>query len=155
MAVAVVTDTTNYLPPELLAGHDVHQVSLYVGWNGSLRPESQITDLEQFYEDLRRAATVATTSQPSVGDVLEVYEPLLAKGRDVVSIHLSAGLSGTMNAAMQARDATAHPERIEVVDSQTGCGGLGLAVLAAARAAAAGASREEVAQAAVHAHATA
>jgi DegV family protein with EDD domain len=151
MAVAVVTDTTHYLPPELLAGHDVHQVPLYVGWNGTLKPESQIDDLGRFYDELRTAATVPTTSQPSVGDVLAVYEPLLADGREIVSIHLSAGLSGTVAAAAQARAATAHAERIDVVDSQTGCGGLGLAVLAAVRAAAAGASRAEVAGAAVRA----
>jgi DegV family protein with EDD domain len=151
MAVAVVTDTTHYLPPELLAVHDVREVSLYVGWDGTLEPEAQIDDLARFYEDLRRAATVPTTSQPSVGDVLAVYEPLLEDGRDIVSIHLSADLSGTVAAAQQARAATAHPERIDVVDSQTGCGGLGLAVLAAARAASAGASREEVVDAAVRA----
>ncbi len=148
MAVAVVTDTTHYLPPELLAGLDVHEVSLYVGWDGALRRESEITDLGAFYDDLRTAATVPTTSQPSVGDVLEVYQPLLQAGRDVVSVHLSAGLSGTLGAAQQARDATTAPERIEIVDSETGCGGLGLAVLAAARAASAGASRAEVAEAA-------
>jgi DegV family protein with EDD domain len=151
MAVAVVTDTTHYLPPELLAVHDVREVSLYVGWDGTLEPEAQIDDLPRFYEDLRRAATVPTTSQPSVGDLLAVYEPLLEDGRDIVSIHLSAGLSGTVAAAQQARAATAHPESIEVVDSQTGCGGLGLAVLAAARAASAGASGEEVVEAAVRA----
>jgi DegV family protein with EDD domain len=148
MAVAVVTDTTHYLPPALLADLGVREVSLYVGWDGGLRRESEITDLGVFYDDLRTAATVPATSQPSVGDVLAVYEPLLAEGRDIVSIHLSAGLSGTMASAQQARAATAAPERIEVLDSETGCGGLGLAVLAAARAASDGASREEVAEAA-------
>ena len=148
MAVAVVTDTTHYLPAALLADLGVREVSLYVGWDGALRRESEITDLGAFYDELRTAATVPATSQPSVGDVLAVYEPLLADGRDIVSIHLSAGLSGTMASAQQARAATAAPERIEVLDSETGCGGLGLAVLAAARAASDGASREEVAEAA-------
>src|SRR5215208_5322272 len=150
MAVAVVTDTTHYLPRPLLAAHDVHEVSLYVGWpgNGDLRRESDIADLGSFYDELRTAATVPTTSQPSVGDVLAVYEPLLAPGHDIVSIHLSAGLSGTVSTAEQARAASSRPERIEVVDSETGCGGLGLAVLAAARAASGGASTDEVAEAA-------
>jgi len=148
MAVAVVTDTTHYLPAALLADLGVREVSLYVGWDGALRRESEITDLGAFYDELRTAATVPATSQPSVGDVVAVYEPLLADGRDIVSIHLSAGLSGTMASVQQARAATAAPERIEVLDSETGCGGLGLAVLAAARAASDGASREEVAEAA-------
>ncbi len=148
MTVAVVTDSTHYLPPALLADLDVHEVSLYVGWDGELRREVDIVDLGAFYDDLRTAATVPTTSQPSVGDVLAVYDPLLAAGRDIVSVHLSAGLSGTVSAAQQARAATKDPDRIEVVDSETGCGGLGLAVLAAARAASAGASHEEVVEAA-------
>jgi DegV family protein with EDD domain len=148
MAVAVVTDTTHYLPPALLADLDVREVSLYVGWEGGLRRESEIADLGAFYDELRTAATVPATSQPSVGDVLEVYEPLLAEGRDIVSIHLSAGLSGTLGSVRQARAATSAPERIEVVDSETGCGGLGLALLAAARAASDGATRGDVAEAA-------
>ena len=153
MAVTVVTDTTHYLPHELIADLGVREVSLYVGWDGGLRRESEIVDLGAFYDELRTAATVPATSQPSVGDVLEVYEPLLAEGREIVSIHLSAGLSGTLASAQQARAATRAPERIEVVDSETGCGGLGLAVLAAARAASDGASREEVAETARRARA--
>jgi DegV family protein with EDD domain len=155
MPVAVVTDTTHYLPPALLAEHDVHEVSLYVGWpgDGGLRRETDISDVAAFYDELRTAATVPTTSQPSVGDILAVYERLLAQGRDVVSIHLSAGLSGTLGSAERARAGCSAPERIEVVDSETGCGGLGLAVLAAAGAASAGASRGEVAEAARRARA--
>jgi DegV family protein with EDD domain len=150
MAVAVVTDTTHYLPPALLAAHDVHQVSLYVGWpdGRDLRPESAIDDLGRFYDELRTAATVPTTTQPSVGDMLAVYEPLLESGHEIVSIHLSAGLSGTVGSAQQARAASSRPERITVLDSETACGGLGLAVLAAARAASAGASADEVTEAA-------
>src|ERR687889_353590 len=108
MAVAVVTDTTHYLPHALLAGLGVREVSLYVGWpdDGGLRREADIDDLGAFYDGLRTAATVPTTSQPSVGDVLAVYEPLLADGHDVVSVHLSAGLSGTVGAAEQARAAS-------------------------------------------------
>jgi DegV family protein with EDD domain len=151
--LALVVDSTHYLPRETVARHELHEVSLYVNWHGEARRESDITDLGAFYDELRTAATVPATSQPSVGDVLAVYEPLLAEGRDIVSIHLSAGLSGTMASAQQARAATAAPERIEVLDSETGCGGLGLAVLAAARAASDGASREEVAEAARRARA--
>jgi DegV family protein with EDD domain len=142
MAVAVVTDTTHYLPRPLPDG--VHDVPLHVGWDGDLRPESGIADLGAFYDELRTAATVPTTSQPSVGDLRGLYDRLLAEGHDVVSVHLSAGLSGTVAAAEQARAACAAPERVEVVDSETGCGGLGLAVLAAHHAAASGAAREEV-----------
>jgi DegV family protein with EDD domain len=149
MAVAVVTDSTHYLPSALLRSHDVREVSLYVEWPGTrdLRREAGI-DAAAFYDELRTAATVPATAEPSVADVLAVYEPLLAGGRDIVSIHLSAALSGTVHAATQARTASGATERIEVVDSETACGGLGLAVLAAARAASAGASHTEVDEAA-------
>jgi DegV family protein with EDD domain len=154
MAVAVVTDTTHYLPPALLRAHDVREVSLYVEWPGTteLRREADV-DAGAFYEEVRTAATVPATAEPSVDDLLEVYAPLLAAGRDIVSIHLSARLSQTVRVAQLARVTTGEPERIEVLDSESGCGGLGLAVLAAARAASAGASRPDVAEAARRARA--
>jgi DegV family protein with EDD domain len=138
-STAVVADTTSYLPPELLSEHDVHLVSLYVGIEGEQERESDVQDLQDFYERLRKSGEAVTTSQPSVGDFIAVYEPLLAEGREIVSIHLASGISGTYESAMQARERlTAEGkggERIVVCDSRTGCGGMGLMILAAARAA--------------------
>jgi DegV family protein with EDD domain len=151
---AVVTDTTAYLPDELIAEHGIHRVSLYVTVDGVQRPESEIaaTDYDDFYERLRRSEGGATTSQPSVGDFLSVYEPLLAEGKDVVSVHISSGISGTCGSANQARrqliDGGKGGERIHILDSRTACGGQALTVLAAARAAAEGASGAEAMQAA-------
>ena len=143
-STAVVADTTSYLPPDLLAENDVHLVSLYVGIEGDQERESDLTDLHAFYERLRASDETVTTSQPSVGDFISVYEPLLAEGREIVSIHLSSGISGTYESAMQARERlTAEGkggERIVVSDSHTGAGGMGLMVLAAAHAAEKGAS---------------
>jgi DegV family protein with EDD domain len=143
-STAVVADTTSYLPSNLLAEHDVHLVSLYVGIEGEQDRESDLTDLHAFYERLRSSDQTVTTSQPSVGDFIAVYEPLLAEGREIVSIHLSSGISGTYESAMQARERlTAEGkggERIVVCDSLTGAGGMGLMVLAAANAAEKGAS---------------
>src|SRR3954469_1267415 len=146
-STAGVADTTSYLPPELLAKHDVKQVSLYVGLEGDQERESDITDLHAFYERLRISDQTVTTSQPSVGDFISVYEPLLADGREIVSIHLSSGISGTCESAMQARERLTADgkggERIKVCDSRTGAGGMGLIVLAAAAAAEAGAGAAE------------
>jgi DegV family protein with EDD domain len=146
-STAVVADTTSYLPPELIARHDVHLVSLYVGIEGEEERESEIDDLQGFYERLRRSGEAVTTSQPSVGDFIAVYEPLLSEGKEIVSIHLSAGISGTYESAMQARERlTAEGkggERIVIIDSRTGCGGMGLMILGAARAAEQGASAGE------------
>jgi DegV family protein with EDD domain len=149
--VAVVTDSTSYLPADLVAAGDVHVVSLYVNDAGSQRREADIDDYAAFYAGLRDASTLPTTSQPSVGDFLAVYEPLAASGREIVSVHLSGGISGTVEGARQAADevARSHPDaRIAVVDSTVGAGALGLVVLAAVARAGAGAGCDEVAAAA-------
>jgi DegV family protein with EDD domain len=140
-SVAVVTDTTHYLPRELADANDLHQVSLYVHWQGRADRESDLPDFDAYYEYLRTASELPTTSQPSVGDFVAVYEPLLADGRDVVSIHLAAGMSGTYESALQAKaqmDERGAGGRIEVMDSATACGGFGFVALAAAAAARAG-----------------
>jgi DegV family protein with EDD domain len=146
-STAVVADTTSYLPPELLAKHDIKLVSLYVGIEGDQDRESDIDDLHGFYERLRASDQTVTTSQPSVGDFVAVYEPLLAEGKEIVSIHLASGISGTVESALQARERlTAEGkggERIVVCDSRTGCGGMGLMILAAAHAAEKGANAAE------------
>ena len=149
-STAVVADTTSYLPPELIAEHDVHLVSLYVGIEGEQQRESDIEDLQGFYERLRISGEAVSTSQPSVGDFIAVYEQLLAEDKEIVSIHLSAGISGTYESAMQARERLEAEgkggERIVVIDSRTGCGGMGLMILAAARAAEKGASAAEASE---------
>jgi DegV family protein with EDD domain len=144
----VVCDTTAYLPAEVVAERGIHLVSLYVGLDGELQRESEITDYAEFYERLRTSRSKVTTSQPSIGDFVEVYEPLLTAGKEVVSIHISSGISGTCEAAEQARDRLLEEgkggERIRIYDSQTGCGGLGLCALAACAAADAGGGGEGV-----------
>ena len=148
--VAVVTDSTSYLPPELIDRHRIEVVPLYVVFGGDRTvPEIEITDYPAFFEELRTAEKLPTTSQPSVGDFRSTFEPLLADGGEVVSVHISGGLSGTPEAARQAKEALTRDgrggERIEVVDSTTAAGGLGFMVLAAAKAAADGGSAKEVA----------
>ena len=148
--VSVVTDSTSYLPPELIERHGIHVVPLYIVFGGD-RPvrEVDITDYPAFFEEVRTAERHPTTSQPSVGDFTSVFEPLLADGGEVVSIHISGGLSGTPEAARQAKETLerdgAGGERIQVVDSTTAAGGLGMMVLTAAKAAADGLGAAEVA----------
>ena len=147
--VAVVTDTTTYLPPSLLERWDISRVSLYVGWDGDLRPEREYEDLDAFYVRLRDSPTLPVTSQPSVGDFLAVFEPLADAGRDIVAVHIASGLSGTCESGREAaRDlAERHRVRTEVVDGRTGAGGLGCLVVAAARAAEGGADVDGVLEA--------
>src|SRR4051812_46896283 len=145
--VAVVTDTTTYLPAALIDRWGVQQVSLYVGWNGQLHPEHDYDDLDAFYRRLEESPELPTTSQPAVGDFLTRFEPLVRAGRDVVSIHLAEGLSGTCASAREAAqllEGEGHPGRVEVIDGETGAGGLGCLVLVAARAAERGAPLDAV-----------
>jgi DegV family protein with EDD domain len=136
MAVAIVSDTCHYLPRDLLEANRIHQVSLYVHWPDETLRESEIESYDAYYERLRTSRDLPTTSQPSIGDFLAVYEPLLDAGDDIVSIHLAGGMSGTVRAAEQAREQLdSRAERVHVIDSATACGGEGLVVLAAAAAA--------------------
>ena len=145
--VAIVTDSTPYLPQRLIERWRIDQVSLYVGWEGELRPEPEYEDLDAFYARLHDSPQLPTTSQPSAGDFLACFEPLVSAGRDVVSIHLASGLSGTCESAREAARMIAeagHPGRVEVLDSQTGAGGLGCLVIVAASVAEQGATLETV-----------
>jgi DegV family protein with EDD domain len=147
--VAVVTDSTTYLPPDLIERWGIQQVSLYVGWNGDRLPEQEY-ELNDFYTRLRETPELPSTSQPSVGDFLACFEPLVSSGRDVISIHIASGLSGTCESAREAARELAGkdlPGRVEVVDGQTGAGGLGCLVLSAARAAEQGSTLDDVAEA--------
>jgi fatty acid kinase fatty acid binding subunit len=146
-AVAVATDSTHYLPRELAAREDVHQISLYVGWKGESERELEMPSFDAFYDRLRSEPELPTTSQPSIGDFLAVWEPLLEAGHEIVSIHLAGGISGTCEAARQAHGLLSERglgDRVEVLDSESGCGGTGLLVLAAAAAARAGADKDAV-----------
>ncbi|HYM55690.1 MAG TPA: DegV family protein [Solirubrobacteraceae bacterium] len=145
--VAVATDSTNYHPRALADREGVHQVSLYVGWKGEPERELAMDGFEDFYRRLRSDPELPTTSQPSIGDFLAVWEPLLEAGRDVVSIHLAGGISGTCEAARQAHGLLAERglgDRVAVIDGETACGGTGLLVLAACAAARAGAGKDAV-----------
>lgn len=133
MSVRIVTDTTAYLPAELVREHEIGIVSLTVHWETESEREIEIPDLSAFYDRLRSAERLPTTSQPSIGDFVAVYKPLLEAGHDILSVHISGGLSGTYQTAELARRQLETdgfgPGRILVLDSRSACGGLGAVVL--------------------------
>jgi DegV family protein with EDD domain len=146
-SVAIVSDTTAYLPAEVVRDNEINLVSLYVNWEDRSERELDMPNFDDFYDRLRTTERLPTTSQPSIGDFLDVYEPLVQRGFDVVSVHISGGISGTVEAARQAKERLAERglgDRVTVVDSERACGGLGLVALAGARAANAGAPLAEV-----------
>jgi DegV family protein with EDD domain len=147
--VAVATDSTNYLPAGLAHEQGVHQVSLYVGWGGNPERELEMDGFDAFYKRLGEDPELPSTSQPSIGDFLTVWEPLIESGHDIVSIHLAGGISGTYEAARQAHELLAERGlggRVNVIDGETACGGTGLLVLAACAAARAGLDMQAVAE---------
>src|ERR1700759_4035839 len=92
--VAVATDSTHYLPRELAAREDVHQISLYVGWEGESERELEMPSFDVFYERLRTDPVLPSTSQPSIGDFLTVWEPLLEAGDGRLPIHPAGRIPG-------------------------------------------------------------
>jgi len=142
--VAIVTDSTAYLPTGLAAELGVTVVPLYVVLNG----ESGIEGVDVTPSDLARALSdrraSVTTSRPTPEDFTEAYRKAWADGADgVVSVHLSSELSGTWDAARLAA-AECGSDAVRVVDSRSAAMGLGFAVLSAAEAAGAGSSLDEV-----------
>lgn len=148
MSVRIVTDTTAYLPSEVLAEHQIGVVSLSVNWGDESHREIDMPDFSAFYDRLRSADRLPTTSQPSVGDFLAAYEPLLEDGHDILSVHISGDLSGTLLTAETARRQLEsdglETGRIRVVDSLSTCGGLGALTLAGVHHANSGATLQEV-----------
>ncbi|MFY9265075.1 MAG: DegV family protein [Solirubrobacterales bacterium] len=148
MPVQIVCDSTTYLTREQIAEYAIKEVSLSVVWLDSSRAELEITDLDAFYDELRAMKQLPTTSQPSVGEFLDVYRPIAESGDDIVSLHFSSGISGTYDSAVQAKQQLLREgvgsSRISVIDTGSACGGYGMIALAAATSARNGDSHSEV-----------
>lgn len=143
--VAVVTDSTADLPAELRQALGIRVVPLNVHFGDEVFKDGVEMTPEGFWEKLRQSPHHPRTSQPAPGDFLTVYRELEAAGHPICSIHISAEMSGTLQSAQVAAEMLGSPGGIEVVDSRSVSMGLGLVVLAAARAAQRGASLPEVA----------
>jgi DegV family protein with EDD domain len=142
--VAVVTDSTSYLPRELVEQHGIEVVPLQVVIGGQAHDEGGETS-SQTVTDALKSWTPVTTSRPGPAAFADAYDRAAERGAaGVVSVHLSSQMSGTVESAQLA--AKEAPLRVEVVDSRSLGMGLGFAVLAAARLAADGGSVDDVAQ---------
>ena len=144
MTVKIVTDSTADLPDELVKEMGITVVPLYVRFGEEvLRDRVDISE-DEFYERLTHDPVYPNTTQPTPQDFVDVYQKLSPAADGIVSIHLSAKLSGTCNSALMARETVGKECPIEVVDSETLSMALGLIVIAAATAAKAGKSMDEV-----------
>jgi DegV family protein with EDD domain len=141
----IVTDSGTDVPftPEEAASHHVHIVPLRVELGGRSYREGIDIQQDRFYELLETTPDLPTTSQPSQGDFEETYRRLAKTDPSILSIHMSSGLSGTVNAARTA--AAGVPEAdVAIFDTRTLSVGAGWQVEAAARAAKAGWPRERI-----------
>jgi DegV family protein with EDD domain len=145
LAVRIVTDTTADLPLQLAHDLGISVVPLSVIFGEEVYREGIDIDHDLFYEKLIRGNVMPTTSAPSVGDFLEVYEPLLRETDEIVSVHISSKLSAThANACQAAQELAGRGARIEVVDSHAVSLALALVTLEALRAAREDRSIEEI-----------
>ena len=143
--VGIVTDSTAYLPLEFKEKYQIEVVSLVVNYDDKSVPEEGIfyQGLDDFYNWLRQASVLPTTSQPSTGDFLEAYKRLSERVESIVSIHISGGISGTVGSAAAAAQMLPDLD-ITVINSGTTSIGLYMVVQAAALTAAAGLGKEKV-----------
>lgn len=138
MVVKIVTDSSCDLPAQLVQELGITVVPLYVRFGKETYRERVDISEDEFYQRLQHDPIHPNTIQPSPQDFADVYQKLSAKADGIVSIHISAKLSGTCNAALQGKEMIEKKCPIEVVDSQLTTMGLGLIAMAAAKMAKAG-----------------
>lgn len=144
MTIKIVTDSTCDLPEAIVAEHGITVLPLYINIGERSYLDGVELTREEFYEQLPSYQTPPTTSAPGTGTFVQAYERLANEGaEEVLSIHIAQSLSGVMNAAQSAAEST---DVIPVTTFDAGqiTLGTGLLVRAAAKAAAAGASMQEI-----------
>ena len=142
--VAVVTDSTAYIPKDIRDKHPITVVPQVVTWGEEVFEDDVTITPEQFYARLRTAKIMPKTSQVSVVNMHKAFENLLAQGYEVLGMFVSSKLSGTFQSANLAREElTSGKEKIHLIDSETVSMALGFQVLTVARAAQEGASATE------------
>ena len=145
MTVRIVTDSSADLPAELAQQHQITVLPCYVVMDGQTLKDGVDIQADDFYRRLQAGGPTPTTAQPTVADFQAVYQDLTSQGDQVVSIHVSRKLSGTLNSAEQAKGSL-DGEAVEIIDSRLAAMPLGLVVLEAAALAAEGGSHQEVAE---------
>ncbi len=150
---AVVTDSTAYIPTEYISKYNIIVAPQVLIWEGQTFRDGVDIHPKEFYSRLQTSKTMPTTSQVSPAAMQEIFQALVEKEMEVLGIFISSKLSGTIQSALQAREAMgAAGEKVTLVDSQSTAMALGFQVLEAARAMEAGASLKECATVAENAH---
>jgi DegV family protein with EDD domain len=142
--IAVVTDSTTYMPPELVKKYSISVAPQVLIWGDETYKDGVDIKSQEFFTRLKTAKVMPTTSQVAVVSFQEIFQDLVDKGHEVLALLVSSRLSGTVQSAMQARDLMSSArEKVNVVDSQSVAMALGFQVLAVARALEDGASLKD------------
>lgn len=142
--VGIITDSTAYLPQDLLNQYAITVVPQVLIWGEQTYEDGIDIQPNEFYQKLATAKVMPTTSQVSVPNMRKAFQGLLEQGQDVLGIFISSKLSGTLQSAIQGRELLEKDkDHVELIDSQTTAMAMGFQVLAAARAASQGASLAE------------
>jgi DegV family protein with EDD domain len=140
--VAIVTDSTAYIPKDVVEEYQIQVIPLHLHWGEETFLDGVDIQPEEFYTRLKHSNVNPTTSQPTPAAFKDVYEKLLKGGFEIINILISSKLSGTVDSAVQAK--SFFPDApIEIVDSQSTAMAMGFQVLAVTRAVADGASLAE------------
>ncbi len=151
--IAIVTDSTCDIPEQYCRESSVHVVPLYVRFGARSYREGVDLSLEEFYSRMKARKELSTTSQPSPGDFLLTYQNLIEEGKSVISIHISEKVSGTVNAARNARSIIQEDNDeadITIIDSRIAGAGLGMMVERAVEMASQGVEKKEIVKALMH-----
>lgn len=140
MAVKIVTDSLSDITPQFGEELGISVAPLYVRFGEEIYKDRIEMTTDEFYRRLVHGDVFPTTTQPSPGDFLEVYNKLAKEADEILVVTLSSKLSGTYQSALQAKNLFEGKSRIEVIDSQKVGMGLGLIVMSALKAAKAGAN---------------
>lgn len=143
--VRIVTDSTADIPQELREALGIEMVPLKVHFGDETFLDAVTIQSDQFFDKLKHAQALPTTSQPSPVEFLETYKRIEAEqpGTAIISIHLAAVLSGTYQSAVLAKSMLENEANVTVLDSKSASYGIGMVAVAAAEAAKQGKSLEE------------
>ena len=144
MTVKIVTDSVSDLPPQVVKELGITVVPLNVRFGAEVYRDGVDLTAEQFFDKLVHSKTLPVTSVPSPGTFAEIYNKLAEETDEILVITLTSKLSGTHEVALQSIGLMERKCRVEVVDSRLAVMGLGFVVMAAARAAQAGAKFDEI-----------
>ena len=145
MTIRIVTDSSCDLPSGLIEQYGISVLPCYVVVDDQTFKDGLEIQADDFYRRLLADGRTPTTAQPTPSDFQTVYRQLIGQGDQIISIHVSSKLSGTLNSAQQAKASLNDGSAVEIIDSQLASIPLGLAVLDAAIMASKGGSVHDIA----------